>query len=206
MTRSGRQIVQLLSFPLILALFIVYAIYYKYVQEISVIIRNIAPVAILVFSAVLVFSNTAPEARSLRLKGELERTMTISRFDIYIVTGLMLFVPVCIAAVSWVEANQAGWMDVMQAVYSFIPLYWIRKRYFHFRYHRDEHSNIILEDEIPITYYDSMRLDAISFFSAIIIVGMPGFMTYNVQLNDVLQAGIMFFAVYWLNVKYFKFL
>lgn len=206
MTREGRQIIKALYFPLMAMSFILYALYFQYFKEVSEIIRNMAPAVIFIFGGILAYANGAGEARRLRSRAELESTLTLSNYDIYFIQILMIFVPALTIFLPGLgNSREIDIIDFIQGVFAFFPLYWIRMRYFKYHYQKDEKNNFVLNDTVTITYYDSMILDAIAFIGAGILVGIPGFITRTLALGDIAQAGVFFLAVYWINVKYFKF-
>lgn len=205
MTYLGRQLIRSLYFPLILTFFIVYALYFEHLKTISVIIRNIAPIVILIAGAILVYADSSQEARLLRMRGELEKTLILSNYDIYLMYVLMALVPLGVLFISIYSLGGFGFVDFLQAVIAFAPVYWIRMRYFHYRYKRGESGNFELEDSITVTYYDSMKLDAISFLSSIIIMAIPSLVLQRLHISDIFQSMVAFGAIYWINSKYFKF-
>lgn len=204
MTRSGKYILQLLYFPFVLTSFIVYVLYFDRLREISLLIINIAPSVILVGGAIIAYSNSNSQARALRLKGEEEQTLTITNYDIYVIFFLMIAVFVLTIFLPLLLKGDVGIIDYIQGVLALPGLYWIRNRYFKYHYEKNEQGNFQIDDTITINCYDSMKLDAISFATSIAIVALPGFITQNLQVGDILQASIPFLGIYWINLKYFK--
>ncbi len=205
MTKTGKQIVQFLYYPLLITFFILYALYFDQLKEFSLFIRNLAPSIILVLGGVLVYTNGRAEARLLSIKGELEGALTITNYDIYVIRFLELFVPIIIIMIPLLSKGDIEIIDFLQGILVFMAIQWIRVRYFRYRYEKTQDNTLRLDDTIPISYYDSMKLDLLAFGVSFLIVAIPGFITSNLKITDLFQAGAFFIVIYWINEKYFSF-
>jgi len=140
----------------------------------------------------------------LHIKGETESTLTITNYDIYIISFLELFIPIIIIMIPLLSKGDMGIIDFLQGILVFMAIQWIRVRYFKYRYEKTQDNTLQLEDSIPITYYDSMKLDLLAFGVSFLIVAIPGFITSSLNITDLFQAGVSFIVIYWINEKYFK--
>ena len=205
MTETGRQIIRMIVWPLMLTFFIVYVTYYEVLKGISLLFINMAPSLVLVIGGVLIWDQNRGLVNRRKAKGEFEQLLTLSQFDIWYLLFTMYFTFISILIIPLVFKSEITLVDVGQGMIAFLAVWWVKKRYFHFSIYKNFDDHFEIDNTIVVTVLDSMKLDALSFASAILIVGVPGIILQNLHVTDIFQASVSFIAIYLINTKYFKF-
>lgn len=191
-----------------IVIIVAFLIYYKFFNELknfSRMIIDAAPALIFVLGMVLIYTRDRFVLKKRLMKNEVEKTFVIATSDIYFIYFLMILAPAGILFVSIYNYLEFDFIDIIQALVGLLAIYFIKKRYFHYKFiwlNRDEYA---IDMAVAITYYDTMLLDGLSFIAPMIIVLIPGIIFHNLNNSDVMQSLISFFSIYWISKKYFVF-
>ena len=183
-------------------------IYYKFFDELknfSRMLVDASPALIFVLGAVLIYSRDKFILKKRLIKNEIEKTFIITSSDIYFIYFLMILTGAGILFVSIYNYLEFDFIDIIQAIVGLMSIYFIKKRYFHFKFIRVSREEYAIDMAVIITYYDSMLMDALLFITPLIIVFIPGIIFRNLNSSDVIQSLISFLSIYWINKKYFEF-
>ena len=117
---------------------------------------------------------------------------------------LMIVVFLAIALTPVFYSMPMDGVDIVQATVGLLVLYFIRIRYFHYRFISISRDEYAIDRGVSITYYDTMLMDGLCFLAPLIIVFIPGIIFKSLFVSDIVQAMISFFSIYWINKKYFQ--
>lgn len=190
-----------------IVLFVSFFVYYKFYNELkqfSKMIIDAAPSIILVVGLVLVYSRDQMVLNRRKIKNEVEKSIIVTKYDIYFVIILMFGVFMAIITAPFIYDLSFGAMDVLQGIIGLLSIYFIKKRYFHYKFLWIQKDEYAIDMAINISFYDTMLLDGLSFITALVIVFIPGILFHSLLSTDIIQAFIAFFGIYWINKKYFQ--
>jgi len=205
MSRTGREVIELLYWPFVITALILYVLFYNTLREISELIINFAPAFIFIFGSILAYDKRLYSARRLVVKKEIDKTITITKYDILWMYFTMISGFALVLILPIIFKSSIGIIDFFQALVVFLSVYWIRRRYFHYHMVATGEGEYDLDNTIVITYFDTMKIELLSFLSATVIVAVPGILFQSMSLADVFQAIVAFVILYWIGEKYFRF-
>lgn len=205
MTKTGKEIIQFFTLPAIFIFFVVYVMYYDQLKELSQFAITITPVLLLLSGVALILEHGVRETRLRKAKEEFQKNILLTNYDMYFMSFLKYISPLVVLAVPfWSDILLFDIIDIAQAFIVFFILWWVERRYFHYTYRKDPGGTFMLNDLVTITYYDQMKIDILSFVSALAIIALP--VPFGaVSITDIVQALVPFLVLYWISIKYFKF-
>lgn len=205
MTKTGKEIIQFFTLPIIFIFFVAYVMYYDELKEFSQLAITMAPALLLISGVALILERGIGEARLRKAKEEFQKNILLTNYDMYFMSFLKYVSPLIVLAVPFLSNILLfDIIDIAQAFIVFFILWWVERRYFHYTYRKNPRGTFMLDDLVTITYYDQMKIDILSFVSALVIIALP--VPFGaVSITDIAQALVSFLALYWIRIKYFKF-
>lgn len=200
-----KELFHYITIPILLFSFALYLTYYDRLKEISKIFINIIPSLIFFIGAILTYTRNRGTVKYLNKKNENTKILTLTKFDIYFIISLMFIVFCIIVIIPILFGKEINALDLFQGIIAVTGIYIIRKYYIKFRIKWISQDVYEIDDTFEITYNDTMKIDILSFGVAFFIVAIPGFITRNLEVNDIIQAVVGYLFIYWINVKYFYF-
>jgi|SRR3989344_4537444 len=202
-SESKKGIAIFINAILVISFFLYYQ-FYDELKQISKMIIDATPSFIFVIGIVLIYAKDQSVLKQRRIKNEIEKTFIVTKYDIYLIMLLMFAVFLGIALAPMLYSMPIDGVDIVQATAGLLALYFIRIRYFHYKFISISKDEYAIDRGVSITYYDTMLMDALCFLAPLIIVFIPGIIFKNLFVTDIVQAVISFFSIYWINQKYFQ--
>lgn len=204
MEKESKQWIAIGINAILIISFFLYYKFYDELKQISKMIIDAAPSLIFVIGLVLIYSRDQLLLKRRLIKNEAEKSFVITKYDIYFIIFLMFGVFAGIILTPLIYNLSFDSIDLLQGAVGFLSIYFIKKRYFHYKMLWVSREEYAIDMAVHITYYDSMLLDGLSFISALVVVFVPGVIFQNLSDTDVIQALIPLFSIYWINKKYFS--